>query len=211
MTNYKAAAGTGGSGTVTINTGPGTITVNGGGAADLPTLNYDKSYGILAESNGGNVSVNNQASITVVNNNNTGIGGSGQTTGIFAQTTANGNVDVEDVTVASAITTTNGDGVHAQIVGNGNGTVTVGTLATPFQADITTNTSGHGIEANTDGNGAILGRPGGRGRAIVEHDHDQRHGQRHLRPQRRRGLAVRQRHGCSRDGVIVTNGRRLSA
>ena len=73
------------------------ITVNAGGAADAATNNYQGidannlgntySVGILGESNGGNVSVNNKSSITVVNNNG-GAAGTGLSTGIFAQTRA---------------------------------------------------------------------------------------------------------------------------
>jgi hypothetical protein len=145
---------------VTVSLGTGLIEVGlaNPGGADL-TKNFANGYGIFATSAGGNVNISNQTSIGVNN------GTAGGTVGIFANTTGAGAIQVLD-TNGGTIATARGDGIFASHTGGGSGSVSVGTVATPFTNSIETgnvptlgliaNGFGNGVEATTNGGGTIL-------------------------------------------------------
>ena len=103
----------GSAGNVTVNTGTGQITVGGTDTTGVDSNNnFSNAYGIFtAATKGGNISVDDQASITVSNGGGAGTSG---TVGIYAHNGGNGVINVSQGNL-STITTTGTSGATVGI------------------------------------------------------------------------------------------------
>ena len=138
-TNFGGGSG---SGNVTVITGTGSITVTGGANTGDTANNFPGSFGIAAQTNGGNVAITTAAAIAV--SNNVDAVTPDTTVGILGSTNGGGTVTIIQNTGAS-IVSANGDGIQAEAVDGAISVTQVGAISA----------KDNGVEATSTGSGSI--------------------------------------------------------